>query len=335
MRYSLIAIIAFCLSSLSSQAQNELHFTQFEMAPLALNPGLAGDFRGTYRIGGIYRDQWFFMNDGGSSFKTLDLFVDVNAIRGFRKQDWVSVGLGYDALDQGGSGRLKNNYSRLNAAYHLSFDKKQNSILTLGVQRMSRTTKINTWEIIHGRGKDGTDIQEFNNSAGENGIEGDYSDWVLGLTFNQRNATSDLMIGVKAGHMISTRFVLGNANSELDPLISAFANYTFAINDVMRIAPSLLYQSNGPASELVVQGRVGYALNEDLAINGGLGMRMGDALQFLVGADYKQYQIGASYDFTISDLSNAGGGAFELALNYTGIIRKKPKVKPIIICPRL
>lgn len=334
MRYSLIAIIAFCLSSLSSQAQNELHFTQFEMAPLALNPGLAGDFRGTFRIGGIYRDQWNFMNADGSSFKTLDFFVDVNAIRGFRKQDWVSVGLGYNALDQGGAGNLKNNYSRINAAYHLSLDKKQNSILTLGVQRMSRNSSINKVEAQHVK-IDGVDRQEFNNSAGENGIEGDYSDWVLGLTFNQRNATSDLMIGVKAGRMISTEFALGNANSELDPLISAFANYTFAINDVMRISPSLLYQSNGPAAELVVQGRVGYALNKDLAINGGLGMRMGDALLFLVGADYKQYQIGVSYDFTISDLTNAGGGAFELALNYTGIIRKKPKVKPIIICPRL
>ncbi len=89
--------------------------------------------------------------------------------------------------------------------------------------------------------------------------------------------------------------------------------------------------------EIVVQGRVGQPMNDNLSINGGLGLRMGDAVQVLLGADYKQYKFGASYDVNISGLSAASStiGGFELAMIYTGIINKKPKLKPIIICPRL
>lgn len=337
MRYTLLVIIAILCNLGSTKAQNELHFTQYEMAPLVLNSALAGDFRGTYRIGGIYRDQWFSVlnQEGQNPFRTLDLFVDVNVIPGLRKQDWISVGLGYDALDQAGSGNLKNTYSRINAAYHLSLDKKQGSILSLGVQRLSKSTQMNVWNILDARGPEGTDITKANQGAGENGLEGDYSDWVFGLTYNLRNKTSDFIAGIKAGQLFKPRQTIANTNSEQDPLIAAFATYKFAINEGMWLAPSLLYQKNGPASEFVMQGRVGFAMNKTLELNGGLGMRMGDALQILAGARYKQYQVGVSYDITVSDLNNAGNGSFELALNYTGIITKKPKVKPIIICPRL
>ena len=118
MKFRLLIIIAFfSVMAFVSQAQNEIHFTQFEMAPIQLNPALSGNFQGTYRVGGIYRDQWFSVID--NSFKTADLYVDVNVIRGIRKQDWVSVGLGYSAIDQagtfgqseeGGSRGLKNSF---------------------------------------------------------------------------------------------------------------------------------------------------------------------------------------------------------------------------------
>ena len=58
--------------------------------------------------------------------------------------------------------------------------------------------------------------------------------------------------------------------------------------------------TQAPASEIVLQGRVGRQMNDDLSINAGLGLRMGDAVQILLGADFKQYKIGVSYDVNMS-----------------------------------
>lgn len=342
---ALLTVISYC-----TQAQNEIHFTQFEMAPIQLNPALSGDFQGTYRIGGIYRDQWFSVID--NSFKTADLFVDVNVIRGIRKQDWISVGLGYSVLDQtgsfgqaqeGGNQGLKNTFFNVGAAYHLS-NKKRTSIFTVGVQRSSVSSTFNL--LIPSDARSGLqamptaeDVTAFNAMQNMDGnLDGGFSDWEIGFTFNKRGKDTDFKIGISGSRLFNPRFTVGNLRSEIDPLITAFAEYKMPMGGAgMWLKPSLLYMTQGPANEIVIQGRVGKPMNEDLTINGGLGLRMGDAVQVLLGADYKQYKFGVSYDINISGLSAASGtvGGFELAMIYTGTINKKPKLKPVIICPRL
>lgn len=44
-----------CAQTLCGQ---DIHFTMYNMSPMTLNPAMAGKFEGTFRIGGIYRDQW-------------------------------------------------------------------------------------------------------------------------------------------------------------------------------------------------------------------------------------------------------------------------------------
>lgn len=342
---ALFSVISFC-----AQAQNEIHFTQFEMAPIQLNPALAGDFQGTYRIGGIYRDQWFSVID--NSFKTADLFVDVNVIRGIRKQDWVSVGLGYSVIDQagtfgqteeGGSRGLKNSFFNMGASYHLA-NKKRTNILSIGVQRSSVSSTFNL--LVPSDARSGLqavpsaiDVTAFNAMPNEdNKLDGSFSDWEIGLVFSRRGKETEFKIGVSGSRMFNPKFNIGNLRTEIDPLIAAFAEYKMPMGgSEMWIKPSLLYMTQGSANEIVLQGRVGRPVNDDLAINAGLGMRMGDAAQILLGADFKQYKIGASYDINVSGLTAASStvGGFELALIYTGSINKKPKLKPIIICPRL
>jgi len=338
-----IATAFFFVLTFCAKAQNEVHFSQFDYAPIQLNPALAGNFGGTYRIGGIYRDQWFTV--ANSPFRTLDFFVDVNIIRGLRKQDWVSVGLGYSVLDQGGALGLKNNFFNMGAAYHLA-NKKRTSIISLGVQRSSVSSNINMILAEDDRPAGlSTDASQFNSGGstggaggqGEDGIMSSFSDWEFGVVFNKRAATSDFKVGISATRLFNPRFNLGNSNSEIDPLLTAFAEYKMPVGKTMYLKPSLIYQTQGPASELALQARMGKTMSEDLCINGGLGYRVGDAAQVLIGADYKQYRIGASYDINLSGLiaGSSSVGAFELALIYTGVINKKPKLKPVLICPRL
>ena len=350
MKFRLLIIIAFfSVMAFISQAQNEIHFTQFEMAPIQLNPALSGNFQGTYRVGGIYRDQWFSVID--NSFKTADLYVDVNVIRGIRKQDWVSVGLGYSAIDQagtfgqseeGGSRGLKNSFFNMGAAYHLA-NKKRTNIFSIGVQRSSVSSTFNLLVPSDARSglqavPNSIDVDAFNAMPNmDQQLDGSFSDWEIGLVFNRRGKDSNLKIGVSGSRMFSPKFNIGNLRTEIDPLIAVFAEYKMGMGDGLYIKPSVLYMTQGPASEIVLQGRVGRQMNDDLSINAGLGLRMGDAVQILLGADFKQYKIGVSYDVNMSGLTAASStvGGFELALAYVGSINKKPKLKPIIICPRL
>ncbi len=38
-------------------AQDAFHYTYFDMTQVALNPALAGNFQGTARVGGLFREQ--------------------------------------------------------------------------------------------------------------------------------------------------------------------------------------------------------------------------------------------------------------------------------------
>ena len=70
----------------------------------------------------------------------------------------------------------------------------------------------------------------------------------------------------------------------------------------------------------------------------GPGYRMieNDAIEAILRFDYKQFRVGAAYDFNVSSLSSISNnkGGFEIAVSYIAKIFKEPTVKPVIFCPR-
>ncbi|MEN9416069.1 MAG: hypothetical protein RLZ62_2373, partial [Bacteroidota bacterium] len=49
----------FLLSVITGSATaQDIHFSQYNMSPMTLNPANIGGFEGTARISGIYRSQW-------------------------------------------------------------------------------------------------------------------------------------------------------------------------------------------------------------------------------------------------------------------------------------
>jgi len=328
------------------QAQ-DLHFTQFQFAPLTINPALAGSYSGSYRVGGIYRDQYSSVATNG--FKTLSFMADAPVIRGFRKNDWIAVGLGVDAFDRAGVVGYKRSYYRITGAYHFSLDKKQTSIFTVGLQMNQSSVSVNRLMRDATRtgivtGVEDQDVSAFNQAgSGGEDINDGYADYVLGLMYNSRGKDSDLKIGLSAARLLGPELRLGGGQGvgieELDMRITAFGTYTMQVNDKTSFSPSILFQRQGAASEIVAQGSIGYLINpaKGVKLNGGLGMRLGDALQFMVGVDMKDLRVGVGYDMNISGLTAASGtvGAFEIGVAYYGKIYRKPKIKPVVVCPRL
>ena len=274
--------------------------------------------------------------------------ADAPIIRGFRKNDWIGVGLGVDAFDRAGAVGYKRSYFRITGAYHFSLDKKQTSIFTVGLQMNQSNVSVNRLgNNVTRPGISGImdlDIQEFNlGGSGEENIGAGYTDYVLGLMYNSRGKESDLKIGLSAARIIGPELRLGGGQGvgieELDMRITAFGTYTMQMNKKTSFTPSVLIQRQSSAMELVAQGSIGYLIQPEsgMKLNAGLGMRVGDALQFMVGVDIKDLRVGVAYDMNISGLSAASGtvGGFELGVAYYGKIYRKPKIKPVVVCPRL
>jgi type IX secretion system PorP/SprF family membrane protein len=328
-----LKIVLFTLSlftTLGTLQAQDLHYTLYNMSPLTLNPALTGAYEGTARVGGIYRSQW-------SSFLARDLFgtpsayVDAPILRGFRKRDWVGVGM-VAVNDVSGSPSSRTTSQLYAISYHLAMNGSGSTMLTLGVQAGGVTRFLGdqyvTETSIRNNGMD-NDIQEETKK---------YTDINAGLLL--RSAIGEgagFEIGASFQHINQPEYAFGGGDAKKPMRINIHGRYENQLTEKWSISPTFLYASTGGASQIVLQGWGGYQFNPDVKFNFGAGYRFGRDIQPLLGLDLKEtIRFAASYDVNTSPLNTAtnGGGGFEVAAWYIFKIYKKPSVKPAILCPQ-
>ncbi len=337
--------------TLGSLAAQDIHFTQFNMSPMTLNPGNIGRFEGTVRIGGIYRGQWASVIGSGSQYKTPSFWVDAPIVRGFRKQDWLGVGLVF-INDKAGIAGLKTSGAKLGAAYHLALNKRGTSAISLGVQygKMGRKLDGDKFLFADGLIENGGATNYQPNQSQDFGLLSkdnvNYTDIDGGVVLSTRlNKMMDFNVGFSMFHVNQPKAsLLGgggsatNGDTDLKRRAVFHGQFNVALNDKFSLSPTFLYQTISGADEIAVQAVGGYLFDKerDITLNFGLGYRLGDALQALVGAKYKDLRVGLAYDINTSDLNSASNyrGGFELAANYIVKIYKAPVTKTKILCPR-
>ena len=344
--YLLIFLVALFLTPTKGQ---DFHYTQYFMSPLGVNPALAGAFNGSYRINGIYRDQ--YRGAAAEPFGGFSLNVDAPIIRGIRKQDWVGVGL---RMEQNRSGALgqKLNYYALGAAYHIAMDKKQTNIFTIGAQygtggyTYNQLVNGDTGGSIISGSLTEQDVM-FNASQGTGGGTGDptvsggsLNDLSAGVLYNKRFAKtgSDLKIGVAVEGLLNPN----RARRGQDPKgigLHGFGTYDHVMSKRSSITSGAYYYSNKQASAIIVNSIYNYKLKpeDQFMLHGGLGLRNARAALIYVGATIKGVRVGIGYDVDIGASTPATNNhkSIELGVTYLGKIYKKPKPTPIIYCPRL
>ncbi len=330
----------------------DIHFTQYYMSPMTLNPAMAGKFEGTARIGGIYRDQWSsVIND---PYRTPSAWVDAPVIRGFRKQDWIGVGFML-YQDKAGAAALSHGAAKLGATYHLALDRKGNTVLSVGGHYGGEQRKIDINKLQFGDGFNNSGQYVQTQSMDNGRVLGDakYKDIDAGVVFSARlNKTMDFNIGFSMFHLTKPSYSLigsGGGGPGPNPAPSqgyaklprravAHGQFNVAINDKLTFNPTFLFQTMSGNDEIVVQAMTGYLFNaeKDITLNMGLGYRLSDAVNVLVGAKIKDLRVGLAYDINTSSLrtvSNYRGG-FEIAANYIIKIYKPAVVRPKVLCPR-
>lgn len=339
MRIFKLLLLLFFVGVFSGLKAQDIHYTQYYLSPLTLNPALTGGFEGTFRIGGIYRDQWRSVLNS-NAFQTPSVYIDAPIITGFRKQDWVGIGLNV-LNDQVGSVGYSNTNAGLAAAYHFAIGPKKNpgrTVLSIGAQA-ARTQKRFDQTLL--RFESQWDGQTLNGS--QDAGEGNFSENTNFLGIN-----SGLSLSTALNKDETTRLNLGvgvfNINGpqdgfkqtdQLGAKIVAHANVDFDLNDKWTVTPHIFFQTLDGAQEINIAAIAGYKLRDDLVLQFGESYRIGDAINTIVGLQYNSLRVGVSYDVNISKLQASTGnrGGLEFGVGYIFSIFSDPNVKPVIFCP--
>ena len=168
-------VFLFFTGIATGNAQTLPFFSMHEMNPLLVNPAKSGDFLGTVRLGGLYREQW-----GISNITAPYAFFDSPIMNGFRKKkdDWIGMGAVF-YKDVAGAGNLPTIGYFLSASYHLDIgDKKNRRILTMGARWGQETLGFGFTN--NGSLYFASDFDQASNSFNQNGTTEAYDTGVRG-----------------------------------------------------------------------------------------------------------------------------------------------------------
>lgn len=341
-------LFLFLIGVLSLDAQ-DIHFTQFDLSPLQVNPAMAGSSLGSYRLGAISRVQ-DSMVPGQSGFTSYGFNADAGIIKGFRKKDWVGIGLEY--FSDNASFATKR-ASHITISYNAGFgmNDETNSSLSLGIRYGRISQNFNEGALAdlmdgfqNGELLGNIDIQDLQDyqvaSIGGTRSYRSFSDWNLGLKYKlSPNKKSNIEVGGAFYHIqTKENFVTDTISMKtrrIEPLVrprfTTFLSYETEITKKISMNPRLLISNTEGNIEILPQAVASFLLNEEkaLKLDAGLGGRIGDTVdsQVILGMRIKDFRIGLASDFYVENQSPRTNGlrGLELGISYNGRVHKKPK----------
>jgi type IX secretion system PorP/SprF family membrane protein len=322
-RASIIAALALSVNTTKAQ---DIHFTQFNAAPLVINPAFTGNFDGMARVTAIYRNQWASVT---VPYLTYGASIDAPVIHDLSVDDYLAVGMQV-YKDQAGDANLSNFSGLLSVAYHKYLGASVNKVLSVGLQGGYSQKSLDLTRLYFG--------DEFVNGTWQPGTSQDYQ---LGLLNQVKYYTVNA--GISFAHNPSENFgyvIAAGANNlnnpndgfskklsnqvGLDMRLTGQLGVIWNVSQRFSLRPAVLYQSQSSATEMIAGNEFYYlAGNPEFPMYStgfflGGWYRTGDAMMITAGVEFKGIRIGVGYDYNTSDLSNAsnGNGGFELCIRY-------------------
>lgn len=321
-------ILAAAMLSVSVSRAQDVHFTQFNAAPLTINPAFTGAFQGDWRASAVYRDQWRSAL-GNAAFKTYAASFDMPIIRDISVDDYLAAGIQvYN--DQAGDLNLNNFSAMLSVAYHKFLGGDGKKALTVGLQGGYYQKSFDLSKAYFG--------DEFNEGYWQQGTSMEYP------YLNTRVQGYVVNAGLAWSHVISNNFsyVIGAGVNNINQPLESFSKRPLAkdvglgmrltgqvgaiigINERFSLRPAVLYQSQATAMELIGGNEFHYKLGEDYDLPTSVAVFLGgwyryqDAIMVNAGVEWKGFRVGVAYDYNTSDLktSTNGNGGFEIMIRY-------------------
>ncbi|MBW6481691.1 MAG: PorP/SprF family type IX secretion system membrane protein [Vicingaceae bacterium] len=338
----ILCISLVCWLSLPSggsgwASAQDMHFSQFTMVPLQLDPSQAGKFGGDSRAIINYRDQWSSVTS--NPFRTYGASFDMHFNKNAKKDNFFGGGITAYS-DKAGNLSLGTTVVNLTVAYHIKLD--QSSYLSAGVQAGFLQSSLSIDKIRSDNQFDGSGHND-NFASGENFNNTSFfePDFAVGVSYTYGDNTTNQVInnggfggkkvnvGAAIHHVASPNFSFLNENKDnLDFRYVLHTNTSFGVGGTnMAVQPSGFIAYQQKAMDVVLGSYFRYNLKEKskysqfsngAAMSFGVHYRFGDAFIPSLLLEMGSFAVGVSYDFNLSGLSTSsnGQGGYEISIRY-------------------
>ncbi len=345
--YYVLAMLFLFTGNFGEVKAQDIHFSQFYMSPLNLNPAMTGVMHCNHRFVVNYRNQWSSVMKN-NSFSTYSLSYDHRIPVG--RDDYFGVGASLWG-DRAGESNFSTTQGRLSGSFskYMGGDRNQSSYLVAGADFGVAQRGIDLSRLQWGTQHDGAGGWDENAPSGEefdrdNFFFGDVS---LGLMwFTTWNDGRSLYLGAAAHHVNRpNQSFFGDTDIELYTKYTLHGGGEVPMGHNFALVPNAVAMFQGPS----------FQLNSGVSARFDLGSRM-DRQSFQIGAwvrivnnynwginttvepavveedvklgadafiltsrfDFEYFGLGFSYDINVSDLRRAtnGNGAFEFSFIY-------------------
>ncbi|MFY9310677.1 MAG: PorP/SprF family type IX secretion system membrane protein [Bacteroidia bacterium] len=332
-------IIILCLNALFLQREGgavlaqDIHFSQFYMAPLTLNPGYAGALYGM-EANANYKEQW---RSVGSPYKTIAASYSLSLQKKKRAKGYFALGVNFFS-DKAGDSKMGTSQANVTAAGHVYINRymKFGGGLQIGFAQRSIDYTPLTW----GNQFDGMAYNP-NLSSRENLPEASstmYPDVSAGIVYSYNNTAGMRRVTDNNDFRVNLGLAVFHASRPSYSFIGTeeklFAKFVLHGNSLLSIpysnigfVPGFAVYNQGPAVEVFAGTMVRYVFAQKSKYTGNrttnalsLGgyLRAKDAAVIAFMLEYSKYSIGMSYDVNVSRLkvASVGRGGFELSLRF-------------------
>lgn len=281
----LIILLSLLLACYYSTAQQLPLYSQYLHNSYVLNPAIGGitDYH-PFVLG--YRSQWGGMSEAPKT-QTLS----------FHKAQNEKVGWGMILYNDNTGGAIKHTGTMLSYSYRMP--------LANGKLSMGLAANINQFSFDN-EGLNPDDEDPLLQGGVEKSIVPD-------ANFGMCYYTDNFYVGASVPNLIQSKISL-NSSSENHLVRHYFLNTGYRLDmGNIQLEPSVLFKSIITTG---VQMDVNLKATFSELIWAGFSYRNQDALVAMLGLDYKQYFVGYSYDYAISDIGMHSVGSHEVYVGY-------------------
>ncbi|MDD5818173.1 MAG: PorP/SprF family type IX secretion system membrane protein [bacterium] len=295
-KYVLMMLVAWVsVPTLKAQVDNQ--YTQYYMVPGYYNPSAIGNTDYIHITLGS-RAQWVGIKHAPLSFVGL---ADM-PFKFLNKRFATGVSINQTSMGL---------YSGLNASAQLAYKHRLfGGTLSGGFQVGLVNEKFKGSEIIEIGG------EEADDAIPKTDVSGNALDLGVGLHYQHKYWWA----GISATHLTEPSVEMKAEGNEEDLYIfEAGRTYYFMAggnipikNTLFELQPSVFVKTDFNLFQAEATMRVRY----NKFITGGVAYRHNDAVSLVAGVEIKNFVVGYSYDYPISDISKATSGSHEVFVNY-------------------
>ncbi len=299
------AILTALMTWAGAMAQSDVQFTQYWAVPTYYNPAYTGqvDF---IRIRGGARLQWIGIENAPRSFMGA---ADMPVKLGKKGRLGVGVNVAQESL-----GLFQNLSVNAQVSYKFRFLK---GVWSVGLQPAYYNSKFLGSEVYIPEGDD------FHSPADEaiptQDVAGNAFDISAGISYSHRYFN----VGMSCLHILSPTVELTKEtaqeteNAQYETTLPRQFYFTAdgnipIKNSLFSLQPSMLVRTDFSRFSAEVTMRATF--NKFLSF--GLGYRYKDAVSAMISAEFKNFFLGYSYDYSTSAINRASSGSHEIVAGY-------------------